>query len=209
MYRTRIRASRRAFSRWLKIAVQTVGFAGVAAAIPSQAHAQKAAKWAQVGGWEIRVDQSVGNGCFAMQIYEDGTVVRIGVDVTDKRIYLLFLNDAWKSLEVGKIYPVRIVFDGVSAYNGEMKGHRLEGGTIVLSHRNLSSEFVKDFMQRNGMRIHYQGSSIANLSLRNTYAALGEVLNCQKEIGFGSNSPRNSDPFSSSSGTRPNRDPFR
>lgn len=36
-----------------------------------------------------------------------------------------------------------------------------------------------------------------------------EVLNCQKEIGFGSGSPRHSDPFSSSGGGRSNRDPFR
>lgn len=175
----------------------------------SHAHAQKAAKWAQVGGWDIRVDQSVGNGCFAMQTYEDGTVVRIGVDVSQQRVYLLFLNDAWKSLELGKIYPVRVVFDGASSYNGNMKGHRLAGGAIVLAHTNLSTEFVKDFMQRNGMRIYYQGNSIANLSLRNTYAAIAEVLNCQKEFGFGSGSSRDSDPFSSSSGGGSSRDPFR
>jgi hypothetical protein len=176
---------------------------------PVQALAEKPPKWAEVGGWEIRVDSTVGNGCFAMQIYEDGTVVRIGVDAGEKRIYLLFFNEVWKSLELGKIYPVRIVFDGVSTYNGEMKGHKLAGGAIVLSHSNLNTDFVKEFMQRNGMRIYYQGSSIANLSLRNTYAAIGEVFNCQKEFGFGSGSSRDSDPFSSSGGGRPNRDPFR
>jgi hypothetical protein len=209
MYRANVRAPLRALSRWLLKAVLTIGIGGLALTIPSQTHAQKPAKWAQVGGWDIRVDQSVGNGCFAMQTYEDGTVVRMGVDVSQQRIYLLFLNDAWKSLEVGKIYPVRIVFDGASAYNGNMKGHRLAGGATVLSHSNLSSEFVKDFMQRNGMRIYYQGSSIANLSLRNTYAAMAEVLNCQKELGFGSGSSRDSDPFSSSSGGGRPRDPFR
>jgi hypothetical protein len=204
MHRTHV--SRSAFQ---KLAMLAIGLVGTASAVPFHVNAQKAAKWAQVGGWDIRVDESVGNGCFAMQTYEDGTVARIGVDVSQQRIYLLFLNEAWKSLEVGKIYPVRVVFDGVSTYNGDMKGHRLAGGAIVLSHSNLSSEFVKDFMQRNGMRIYYQGSSIASLSLRNTYAAIGEVFNCQKEFGFGSGSSQNSDPFSSSSGGRPNRDPFR
>ena len=172
---------------------------------PREVLAQTAPKWAQVGGWEIRVDKSVGNGCFAMQRYEDGTVVRIGVNVGQKSVYLLFLNDAWKSLEVGKIYPVRIVFDGVSSYDGEMKGHRLAGGALVLAHSNLSTEFVRDFMQRNSMQIYYHGSRIAALSLRNTYAAIGEVINCQKEFGV---APRESDPFSSS-GAGPNRDPFR
>ncbi len=42
-----------------------------------------------------------------------------------------------------------------------------------------------------------------------TYAAIGEVFNCQKEFGFGSGSSRDSDPFSSSGGGRSNRDPFR
>jgi hypothetical protein len=85
----------------------------------------------------------------------------MGVDVSDQRVYLLMFNQACKSLEVGKIYPVRVVFDGATSYNDDMKGHRLSGGAIVLSHRNLSSEFVKDFRQRNGMRIYYQGTPIA------------------------------------------------
>ena len=166
----------------------------------SAQQSDKPPKWAEVGGWEIRVDSSVGNGCFAMQVYEDGTVVRIGVNVEKQAIYLLFMNPAWKSIEQGKIYPVRVVFDGVSTYNGEMVGHRLAGGAITLAHRDLSTAFVKD----------YQGNQIAGLSLRNTYAAVAEVFNCQKEFGFNSGAPRsrgNSDPFSSSGGN--SRDPFR
>lgn len=154
----------------------------------------------------------MGNGCFALQLYEDGTAVRIGVHADRQRIYLMFGNTAWKSMEEGKVYSIRIVFDGASTYNGEMKGARLTGGTLMLTHDNLSSDFVKDFMQRNSMRLYYQGGQIAGLSLRNTYAAIGEVVNCQKEFGFGSspspNSPRGGDPFSSSGG-RSNRDPFR
>jgi hypothetical protein len=199
-------ARQRGYSRWLRFAAVAIGFFGSTFALCPQVQAQKPGKWAEVGGWEIRVDPSVGNGCFAMQVYEDGTIVRIGVNVGSKAIYLFFLNDAWKSLEVGKIYPVRVVFDGVSTYNGQMKGHRLAGGAIVLSHDNLSSGFVNDFMQRNAMRIFYQGSQIAGLSLRNTYAAIGEVVNCQKEFGVGA---RDSDPFSSSGEQRPSRDPFR
>ena len=75
-------------------------------------------------------------------------------------------------------------------------------------HRNLSTDFVKDFMQRNSMRLYYQGTSIANLSLRNTFLAVAEVLSCQKEFGFKSNAPRNADPFPSNGGGG-NRDPFR
>lgn len=179
-----------------------MGFLVAVVCGPVEVQAQKSGKWADVGGWEIRVDASVGNGCFAIQEYEDGSIVRIGVDVDNKRIYLFFSNNAWKSLEQGKIYPVRVVFDGVSTYNGEMNGYRLSGGTMVLAHRNLNTDFVKDFMLRNVMRIYYEGRQIASLSLRNTYAAISEVSNCQSEFGFGSGSSRGG---SGGSG----RDPFR
>lgn len=189
------------FVRFLRFSWLAAGFLVAAVCGPLEVQAQKSGKWADVGGWEIRVDATVGNGCFAIQEYEDGSIVRIGIDVDRKRVYLFFANNAWKSLEQGKIYPVRVVFDGVSTYNGEMVGQRLSGGTMVLAHRNLNTDFVNDFMLRNVMRIYYEGSQIASLSLRNTYAAISEVSNCQSEFGFGSGSSRGS----GGSG----RDPFR
>jgi hypothetical protein len=42
---------------------------------------------------------------------------------------------------------------------------------------------VKDFMQRNGIEIFYQETSIANLSLKDSYAAFSEAMNCQREFG--------------------------
>ena len=35
--------------------------------------------YAQVGGWQVRVDPAVGNGCFASQYYEDGTGIKLHV----------------------------------------------------------------------------------------------------------------------------------
>jgi hypothetical protein len=167
---------------------------------------QDTAKWGQVGGWQIRVDRSVGDGCFAVQAFDGGTIVRIGFDAAAQKIYVFFGDDDWKSIEVGKIYPVRVVFDGVSAFNGEMKGLSI-GKTVFLAHTDLSTDFVKNFMQRNGMQIFYRGSQIAHLSLRNTFAAVGEVINCQREIG-GNPGTSNRDPFVSTP-PRQNRDPFR
>ena len=122
------------------------------------AHAQTA-QWGQVGGWQIRVDRTVGDGCFAVQEFEGGTIVRIGYDAAAKRMYLLFTDDDWKSLEVDKVYPVRIVFDGSTSFNGEMTGMRL-GKSVWLAHRNVSSDLVQAFMEKNTMRILYQLSLI-------------------------------------------------
>ena len=165
------------------------------------------AKWGQVGGWSIRVDRSVGNGCFASQLYEDGTSLRVGFDKSKQTIYFMIGNAAWRSLEVGKVYRMRFVFDGEKSYNGELTGLKL-GSVVFLDHSDVSIDFTKDFMQRNGVRVYYQGNQITHLSLSNTYAAIAEVLNCQREInnagGQGGPQPAPSgDPFSSGK-----RDPF-
>ncbi|MBS0523225.1 MAG: hypothetical protein JSS04_06270 [Proteobacteria bacterium] len=178
----------------------------MAVALPGTTLAQGTASWGQVGGWKILVDRSVGDGCFAFQPYEDGTIVRIGVDRNHQAVYLLFGNPQWKSLEVGKRYRMRFVFDRASSYDGELVATEIGSSTpktTVLKHANLAGSFVNDFAQRNIMEIYYQGSRVANLSLRNTYAAISEVVNCQREMGF---TQKSSDPFSSGSGN--SRDPF-
>src|SRR5262249_15597105 len=102
-------------------------------------------------------------------------------------------------------------FDGAKTYNGEMRGEPL-GKTVFLIHRDLSADFVKDFMQRNGMEVFYRGERIANLSLQNTYAAVAEVANCQRDFGLGKptsgRTVGQNDPFASAPSSS-GRDPFR
>jgi hypothetical protein len=170
--------------------------------------AQQTAKWGQIGGWDIRVDRSLGNGCFALQQYEDGTIIRLGFDAKRKTIYFMLGNNAWRSLEAGKRYQLVFVFDGVDRYEGELAGTTLTNETLVfLDHSNVSSKFTAAFMERNTMQVYYQGSRIGNLSLRNTYAAIAEVVNCQGQLsGSTSDGSQNvSDPFQRG-GTR--NDPF-
>jgi hypothetical protein len=171
--------------------------------VVAPASADDTVKWGQVGGWAIMVDRTIGDGCFAMQVFERGTVVRIGFDMRNRHVYLFFAQDSWKSLEEGKVYPVRIVFDGSIPYDGEMRGQRL-GNVVVLAHRNVSADFFRDFMQRNDLQVFYRGSELANLSLRNTYAAVSEVINCQKEIAAAGRSSGRPTP----SATQPQPDPF-
>src|SRR5262245_46170612 len=106
------------------------------------------AKWGQVGGWNIRVDQSLGHGGFASQIYEDNTTIRLGFDIKKKTIYFMLGNTAWRSLEAGKVYQMRFVFDDQKSYDGELTGVRL-GEQVFLDHSNVSVNFTTDFMQRN------------------------------------------------------------
>jgi len=176
-------------------------------ALTASAIAQTA-EWSQVGGWKIRVDRTIGNGCFAFQTYDDGSVVRIGFNPERKTIYFLLGNDSWQSLEVGKKYQLVFEFDGVDRYDGELLGMKLgDSKTVFLDHNNVSVKFTEAFMQRNAVRVYYQGNRIASLSLANTYAAIAEVLNCQSQFN-GSNGGQNvSDPFRSGGGGN-RTDPF-
>jgi hypothetical protein len=173
------------------------------------AGAQNTAKWGEVGGWQIRVDRTVGDGCYAHQIYEDGTVIRLGFDMKKGSIYFMITNRAWQSLETGKLYAIRFVFDEQQAYNGELRGTKL-GEMVWLDHSNVSTAFTKDFMQRSSLRVYYRGGKIAGLSLRNTYAAVTEVMNCQREMAGNTGQgggQRTGDPFRSDGGQR-SSDPF-
>lgn len=157
------------------------------------------AKWGQVGGWQIRVDRTIGNGCFAVQGYEDGTWLRIGIDAKNRGIYFVLGNEAWRSLEAGKVYPVQFVFDDRKKYDGQLTAVAW-ADRIMLGHNDVGVDFAADFMERSSLRIHYRGSQIAGLSLRNTHAALGQVVNCQKEMSAaGGSSDRSvradTDPF--------------
>jgi hypothetical protein len=168
--------------------------------LPVTAWAQSTVKWGQVGGWDIRVDRSVGNGCFALQGYQDGTMIRVGFNMNSGSVYFTVGNAAWSSLQVGAIYPVVFVFDDASRYQGEMRGVQV-GNSVFLLHSSVSAAFTRDFMQRESMRIFYRGAQIAHLSLRNTYAAIAEVANCQQAVAS-NGYPRavgvSRDPFSAS-----------
>jgi hypothetical protein len=155
--------------------------------------------YAQVGGWQVRVDPAVGNGCFASQYYEDGTGIKLGIDPERHNLYLILGNLAWTSLEEGKTYRLRFVFDQAKAYDSDLEAGAL-GDWVVLGRSGLGADFMTDFAESTGVRIDYRGAPIAHLSLRNARAALTEMTKCQKKMessGGNSASVRPaSDPFS-------------
>ena len=148
---------------------------------PAVARDNAVPAWSQVGGWQIRVDPGFGNGCFASQYYEDGTGIRLGIDAERQSLYFILGNPAWKSLEDGKSYPVRFVFDRTQTYDFDLRAAAW-GGMVVLGRGGLSRDFVRDFMERTGLSVYYRGAPIAHLSLRNAYAAVAEVARCQAEM---------------------------
>ncbi len=64
--------------------------------------------WKRVGSWDIRVDRSLNYGCFLVNVYQGGTVFRIGFDRTNGGGYLMLGNPNWRSIEVGKEYDLEL-----------------------------------------------------------------------------------------------------
>ena len=54
------------------------------------ARGEEAPRWGSVSGWEIRVDTSLGHGCFASRSYEEGSLLRVGFDPSLRSGYLFF-----------------------------------------------------------------------------------------------------------------------
>lgn len=160
---------------------------------PALCRSGEIVKWGQVGGWSIEVDRSVG-GCFALQRYADGTGIRLGFEPNKNSVYLMLGNPAWKSLEPGKLYQIRFVFDGPRSHVRELRAD-VFGGSVYLDQPSIGVEFAKDFMQRNELSIYYQGTEIARLPLTNTNDVMAEVLECQKEVSSTGNQGSSGDPF--------------
>lgn len=164
--------------------------------------------WKRVGGWDIRVDMTLGYGCFVMAEYKSGTVFRTGFDITNGKGYIIVGNKEWASLEEGKEYPLSLKFGNEPAWSGDAIGFQFNntGGVylyIVFSNLDL----LEEFMRKTSVEIRYQENLIATLSLKGSYSAFMEAIRCQKTMADRMpNSPVENDPFARR--VRPSSDPF-
>ena len=161
-----------------------------------------------VGGWHIRIDPSMGNGCFMGTLFEGGTYFRVALDMTDDPGLWVFVHDSdWASLEVGKLYPVKIQFGRLEPWTGDAVGWQSVNDDIYLAlsiQEDRTSDFLEELQRMLGVTIQYEGNVIANLSLRGSYAAVDEMVNCQ--IAVRGWEDQNDDPFRGRSANQ--TDPF-
>lgn len=175
------------------------------------AKSQETLTWKEVGGWEIRVDTTLGNACFMIATWEQGTILRIGFvsgQSTSTVPYIILGNIYWTSLEEGKDYNLTFRFDNQRPWAVNATGYRL-GQYVFLLFEVGTWEFVDEFMRKHGAEISYDGQVIANLSLTNSFAALRETANCHLQMaqaGAQGTQP-SADPFANRS-SQPDQDPF-
>ena len=173
------------------------------------AAAADAVRWGKVAGWDILIDTTLGNGCFIFTIYDGGTALRLGFDPDEGDAYLMVGNQKWASIEHGKDYDIEIRMDRDAPWEATATGVDFDGLPLLMASTDQPN-FLIDFMKKNTLEVRYLNKSIATLSLKGTFAAVGEMLKCQDYVdvhGVGGRAPY-ADPFGSG-GRSTASDPFR
>ena len=149
--------------------------------------------WKKVGDWDIRVDTSIENSCFAYVSWEPNIYLRIGFEMREAEFYFYLGSDDWKSLEYGKEYELKIEFGSKTPWTVTATGQFVGDGEIVFLYASSTdTEFLDQFKKQRNMRISYLDEQIANLDLKKSYAAFTEVINCQNAMN---ESAASNDPF--------------
>ena len=173
------------------------------------AQAEDTLKYSTVEPWTIAVDPSMGNGCFVAAEFEGGGVFRLGFDLTDDSVdvYVLFGNAKWRSIEYGKKYPIKLRFGDEPAWDGTATGFSFEPPenqpwlSLEIA-EDQGHEFALEFMRELFVSVHYNKKEILRLSLKNSYQAGLQLVECQESAIQGEE-----DPFEATS-SHTDQDPF-
>lgn len=162
----------------------------------------------QVGNWDIRVDTTLGNGCFAYASWKDGSVFRVGINMEDENLLILMGNDNWESIEYGKAYEIALFFGNETPWEGSARGFSFDPPKnepflmLQIDGDEQAGLFIEEFMSEQNVDIHYNGESISNLVLTDSYKAGMALFECQEQmIG------QSKDPFRVGPGS--SKDPFK
>ncbi len=154
---------------------------GVLVLAASGAMAQDLQPWGASDYWDVLIDPSLGNGCLIQSEFQDGSLVRIGLDQVAGGGYVTVFNTAWGEIEEGVLYPVTFDLDGES-YEGEAKGMYLNdvpGADIAFD----SVDFFMGIAKYQTMTMYHDGAEVLSIDLTGTMAGLDAVLTCQDEQG--------------------------
>jgi hypothetical protein len=160
------------------------------AATPSRA--DESPLWETVGSWQVRVDPSLGQGCFMLAHYTTGETLRIGIDATHKANYMVVLNPAWTSLELGKTYPLAVSFNGGTAQAWNGSPVKFNDGTVAIAMPFTNGQFWSGVAAYDTMELYYQGAVISKLRLTGTVKAVQSVTQCQASFNAAA---KPADPF--------------
>jgi hypothetical protein len=133
--------------------------------------------YAEAGGWTIAIDPTLNNGCLMMSAYEDGSVVRIGFDMTADSGYILSANPGWNDIEQGTTYPITITL-GDKSFDGEATGTEIDGipaADILFD----STDFFTALMDASALSLTHGENEVLNIDITGSAEAVVKMIECQ------------------------------
>jgi hypothetical protein len=166
------------------------------------ASAQDTITWKDdIHGWSVAIDRTIDDSCFIISGFEDDLFLRFQFNSTKKNVQFIVASVQWDSLKNGEDYDLEVAFGDLEAWSGTAKGHRWNDilPSLVLSvpiEDQQASHFMKEFTEKESVRISHGGSEIANLALAGTDEAVASMLDCQVSMAEANKSKESgSDPF--------------
>ncbi|MGE3279642.1 MAG: hypothetical protein AB7H90_03720 [Alphaproteobacteria bacterium] len=174
--------------------------------ITSGAAGEVQPQWKMAGNWDIRIDKTLNYGCFMFGVYEGGDVLRVGFNRKSSNGYLLIGNSAWKSIEPGKEYELEFQIDSKPKWRGNSKAIVVgDQGVKFLNVPFRDANFLTEFAVGQTLIVRYRNKAISTLRLTGTYAAMQELLQCQRSVEENrpAASSESRDPFASADSPDP------
>lgn len=136
--------------------------------------------WSTVGEWSIITDHTLGDSCFALRAFDDGTSFRLGLDLRyENSSYIMLSNTEWASLEVGSQYPLSLEFDSLGAWEAEMDAVDLNGLTVLYATFE-GVDFWQEFSSSQSLSLSRNGRTFARMGLAGSRDAVSAVVDCQR-----------------------------
>ena len=146
-------------------------------------------EYANVDGWTIRIDTTLGNGCFLHTYFKGGTALLIGKDNKRNTLYVVVGNPHWDTIKYGKHYPIEIQFGDKNKWFGDASGMSFnppENQPFFWFYLNADIEsatvFLGEFMRERTVEFFFDGSSITKLSLKGSHRATLKLMECQRSV---------------------------
>lgn len=147
--------------------------------LPAKSEASEHLHWGESGDWVIRIDPSNGNGCYMEKLFEEGTLVRVGVTPVDDGAYFSAYNPDWPRDESDAEEIVLFDF-GDSRFQGASTRQMLDGipgGYAFFD----NPAFVQEFGKRQSVSVGEPGGEMEVLDLTGSFHAIQVVEKCQSE----------------------------
>jgi len=170
----------------VKLRALAMASAASVALATAPALAEETALWSRVNEyWQVRVDQSEGNGCYAYALYAPQNVgLRIGFNRVDGGAEIILMSSAWTTIRQNQAYTVLASFDGGAQSTWTGYGNYMLGGTPTPSVRiPFQNIQIMDALAKSAsVRFWVNGTLILGANLPGSMQVLTEMIHCQNQI---------------------------